>query len=51
MAGLKIGVYHSLYDINKNWKSDRCFVSKINKSKRRELINGWQQAIRRTLIH
>ena len=50
MAGLKIGVYKSLSDISKNWKIDKKFNPKINKSARIKLLKGWQQAIRKTLI-
>jgi len=50
MAGLKIGVYKSLSDISKNWKIDQKFVPKISKSNRTKLLQGWQQAIRKTLI-
>ena len=51
MAGLKIGIYKSLHDIKKKWKVDKKFKPRINNKKRRELINGWSKAIRKTLIH
>ena len=51
MAGLKIGVYKSLKDIEKNWKVDKKFNPKIKKKQRVELIQGWAKAIRKTLIH
>ena len=50
MAGLKIGVYKSLSDISKNWKIDQKFIPKINKQNRTNLLKGWEQAIRKTLI-
>ena len=50
MAGLKIGVYKSLKDISKNWKIDRRFNPKIKDRLRKELLNGWSQAVRKTLI-
>ncbi len=50
MAGLKIGVYKSLSDISKNWKIDKKFTPKISKRSRTNLLKGWQQAIRKTLI-
>ena len=50
MAGLKIGVYKSLSDISKNWKIDQKFIPKISKRSRTNLLKGWEQAIRKTLI-
>ena len=51
MAGLKIGVFKSLYDISQKWKVDKKFHPKIKITKRTKLLNGWSQAIRKTLIH
>ena len=50
MAGLKIGVFKSLKDISKKWQLDRKFVPKLKNSERIDLLKGWSQAIRRTLI-
>jgi glycerol kinase len=50
MAGYYIGVFNSLSSISKNWKIDRVFTSKINKTSRSNLLKGWQQAIKRTLV-
>ena len=50
MAGLKIGAYKSLADISKNWRADKKFTPKINKSNRNNLLKGWEQAIKKTLI-
>ena len=50
MAGLKIGIYKSLSDISKNWKIDQKFTPKLNKQKRSNLLKGWEQAIKKTLI-
>ena len=49
MAGYQIGIYRSLSDIKKNWKKDRDFKPKFNKSYRNKLLQGWQQAIKKTL--
>ena len=51
MAGLKIGVFKSLNDISKKWKVDKRFYPKIKSAERTKLLNGWSQAIRKTLIH
>jgi len=50
MAGLQIGVFKSLNDISKKWKLNRKFIPKIKSSERLNLLKGWSQAIRRTLI-
>ena len=49
MAGYQIGIYRSLSDIKQNWKKDRDFKPKFNKSYRNKLLQGWQQAIKKTL--
>ena len=49
MAGLQIGVYKSLKDISKNWKVDKSFNPKIKSHTRKKLLNGWSNAIRKTL--
>ena len=51
MAGLKIGVYKSLKDISNRWKIDRSFFPKMKSSKRKKLLKGWSQAIKKTLTH
>ena len=50
MAGLKIGVYKSLKDISKNWILDKKFSPKMKNLKRKNLISGWEKAIKRSLI-
>jgi glycerol kinase len=50
MAGLQLGVFKSLNDISKKWKLNRKFISKMKSSERLNLLKGWSQAIRRTLI-
>ena len=49
MAGYQNGIYRSLSDIKQNWKKDRDFKPKFNKSYRNKLLQGWQQAIKKTL--
>jgi len=50
MACYQIGIYNSLSHISKKWKIDRKFTPKMNKNKRTNLLKGWQQAIKRTLV-
>ena len=49
MAGYYIGVYKSLSYIARNWRFDKKFVPKIVHKNRLKLLNGWHQAIRKTL--
>ena len=49
MAGLQIGVYKSLKDISNNWQVDRAFHPKMKSSNRKNLIKGWDKAIKKTL--
>ena len=49
MAGLQIGVYKSLKDISKNWQVDKSFNPKIKSHIRKKLLEGWSNAIRKTL--
>jgi glycerol kinase len=50
IAGYQIGVYKSLNSLSKKWKIERKFSPKINKSNRSNLLKGWQQAIKRSLV-
>ena len=50
IAGYQIGLFKSFHSISKKWKIDRKFVPKIKKKQRIELLKGWQQAIKRTLV-
>jgi glycerol kinase len=51
LAGLQIGVFKSLNDISKKWKLNKKFIPKIKNSERLKLLNGWSQAIRKTLVY
>jgi len=50
MAGIQIGVFKSLSDITKMWKLNRKFIPKIKNSERLNILKGWSQAMRRTLV-
>ncbi len=49
LAGYQIGVFKSLNEIKFKWKKNRVFTPKLNKSLRNNLLQGWRQAIRKTL--
>jgi len=48
-AGLQSGEFKTLNEIKYKWKKDMIFTPKINKKLRNNLLQGWQQAIRKTL--
>ena len=49
IAGYQVGIFKSLKHIKIYWKKDRDFKPKFNKSYRNKLLQGWKQAIRKTL--
>ena len=49
LAGYQIGEFKSFNEIQFKWKQDRVFTPKLNKSLRNNLLQGWKQAIRKTL--
>jgi len=48
-AGYQAGEFKSLGEIKHKWKKEAIFASKMNKKLRNNLLQGWQQAIRKTL--
>ena len=48
-AGYQAGEFKSLEEITYKWKNEAIFTPKINKKLRNNLLQGWQQAIRKTL--
>ena len=48
-AGYQVGEFRSLNEIKRIWKRDSIFRPKMNKKLRNKLLQGWQQAIRKTL--
>ena len=49
LAGHQIGEYKSLDQIKDMWKKDRIFNPKMKKNFRKDLLNGWKLAIKKTL--
>ena len=48
-AGYQVGEFKSLNQIKNTWKKDKAFSPKINKKFRNHLLQGWRQAIKKTL--
>ncbi len=50
IAGLYTGEFNSFKSISRRWKIDKRFNPNIDKLSRINLLKGWKQAIKRTLI-
>lgn len=49
LAGLTIGYWKNIDDIRSNVEVDKVFVPHMDEHTRRDLIEGWQKAVRQTL--
>jgi len=49
LAGYQIGEYKSFNQIKDMWKKDRIFKPKMRQNFRKDLLNGWKLAIKKTL--
>jgi len=49
LAGYQIREYKSLNQIKNMWKKDRVFNPKMKQNFRKDLLNGWKLAIKKTL--
>ena len=51
LAGLATGYWKDLEDVRDNWQMDRIFTPNMDEPKRRTLLKGWENAVRRTLTN
>lgn len=49
LAGLAVGVWDSLEDIENNREVDRIFVPEMDKTERNRLYSGWKKAVERAM--
>ncbi len=49
LAGLGVGFWASLEDLDKHWKIDRVYEPEMSEDRREELYAGWKEAVRRSL--
>ncbi len=47
LAGLATGYWKDKADIIENWQEDRAFAPKADEKRRKELLTGWHDAVRR----
>ena len=45
LAGLQVGIYNGLSDINKNWQRKRLYTPKMDAKTRKELYDCWGEAV------
>ena len=51
LAGLAVGYYKDTEEIKKNWQLGKTFEPKMGSEKRKELLKGWQKAVKCALAY
>ena len=46
LAGLAVGYWKNVDEIQKHWQADKEFTPLMDDKKRNELVNGWQRAVK-----
>jgi glycerol kinase len=46
LAGLAVGYWKNIAEIQEQWQSDKTFMAELNDEKRKELVKGWQRAVK-----
>jgi len=46
LAGLAVGYWKNIDEIQKQWQVEKTFSPSMNDEKRNELVNGWQRAVK-----
>ncbi|KAE9630221.1 glycerol kinase GlpK [Defluviitalea raffinosedens] len=49
LAGLAVGYWKDKEDIKKNWAISRSFMPNMDENRRKELLKGWREAVKRSL--
>lgn len=49
LAGLAVGYWKNVEDIQQQWQVDKSFSPSMNEEKRKELLNGWQRAVKASI--
>lgn len=50
LAGLAVGYWKNMEEIQQQWQVDTEFIPHIESSKREELVNGWQRAVKAAML-
>ncbi len=48
MAGLAVGIWENISELNKNWKADRTWNPQMDITSREQLYKGWQKAVQKS---
>ncbi len=49
LAGLAVGYWKNVEEIQEQWQVDKLFAPAMNNGKRNELVNGWQRAVKASI--
>ena len=49
LAGLAVGYWKNIEDIQHQWQIDKSFSPSLDEQKRKELVKGWQRAVNATI--
>ncbi|MEO7924062.1 MAG: glycerol kinase GlpK [Chitinophagaceae bacterium] len=49
LAGLAVGYWKNIEDIQEQWQVDRSFSPAMEEGQRNELVNGWQRAVKASI--
>jgi glycerol kinase len=49
LAGLAVGYWKNIDDIQHQWQVDRSFTPSLKEDKRNELVKGWQRAVKASI--
>ena len=49
LAGLAVGYWKNIDDIQQQWQVDKAFAPQIKEDKRNELVKGWQRAVKASI--
>jgi glycerol kinase len=49
LAGLAVGYWKNVDDIQQQWQVDKSFSPAMDENKRNELVNGWQRAVKASI--
>jgi len=49
LAGLAVGYWKNIDDIQHQWQVDRSFTPSLNEDRRNELVRGWQRAVKASI--
>jgi glycerol kinase len=49
LAGLAVGYWKSIEEIQHQWQIDKSFSPSLDEQKRKELVKGWQRAVNATI--